>query len=355
MKLAVAGGGTGGHLFPGLAVADLARERGAFDDIVFFGSVRGIESRVVPTRGYELIAEDVEGMAGRGPVAAARALAKLARAVADAHRHLGRHEIDVVLGLGGYASASAVLAARLRRIPVVLMEQNHEPGMANRMLARVAHSVCTTFEDTARFLPTGRARLTGNPVRRELEDFSRDPEAGGLLVFGGSGGARSMNRAVASALIRLAETDSLPPVLHQTGESGYEETCERYAAAGLTVDVRPFIDDMAEAYRSARFAICRSGATTIAELEATATPAVLLPFPQAAGDHQTSNAQALEDGGAAILVRDDETAVEHLYETVRRLLGKPEELDSMGARAAALYRPGAAGAVLDVLRQAVQA
>jgi len=353
VRLAIAGGGTGGHLFPGLAVADLACEWGVASEIVFLGARRGIEARVVPARGYELVAQDLEGMAGRSPAAAAGALFKLTKAVVHARSELRRRHIDVVLGLGGYASASAVVAARLCGIPIVLMEQNHRPGMSNRVLAKLAVAVCTSFTETAEFLPAGRARLTGNPVRRELEGLVRDDDAQGLLVFGGSGGARSMNRAVSTALIRLAAERTLPPIVHQTGEIGYDETRDAYAAAGLTVDVRPFIDDMAAAYRSARLAICRSGATTVAELEATGTPALLLPFPQAAGDHQTANARALADAGAAVLIADDEGAAERLYETVRRLLDRPEELDSMGAAAAALRRPSAAAAVLDVIEQAL--
>ncbi len=352
MKLAVAGGGTGGHLFPGLAVADLARERGVARDVVFFGAQRGIESRIVPARGYELVAQPLEGMRGRSPLAAARALSILAGAVGSARRELRRREIDVVLGLGGYASASAVVAAKLAGVPVVLMEQNREPGMSNRVLSRFATHVCTSFEDTARHLPKGRARLTGNPVRMELDGLERTRPAAGLLVFGGSGGARTMNRAVAQALVRLGAERALPPVVHQTGTLSYDETCACYAQARLDVDVCVFIDDMAEAYRNARLAICRSGATTVAELEATATPSLLIPFPQAAGDHQTANARALEEAGAAVLVADDESTATRVYETVRRLLDQPESLDSMGAKASALYRPGAAAAVLDVLQQA---
>lgn len=354
MKLAVAGGGTGGHLFPGLAVADLARERGVAREIVFFGAQRGIEAHAVPGRGYELVAQDLEGMAGRGPIAAVRAVRKLGGAIAAARKELRHRDIDVLLGLGGYASAAAVIAARSCGIPIVLMEQNHRPGLSNRALSRLAVAVCTSFEETARYLPAGRARLTGNPVRAELDGLIRFADAGGLLIFGGSGGARSMNRAVCSALIRIAAERRLPPVIHQTGEFGFDETCAKYASAGLGIDVRRFIDDMAEAYRGARLAICRSGATTIAELEATGTPAVLLPFPLAAGDHQTANARALAETGAAVVIRDDDSAPDRLYETVRRLLDRPEELDSMSAAAASLRRPSAAAAVLEVLEQALE-
>jgi UDP-N-acetylglucosamine--N-acetylmuramyl-(pentapeptide) pyrophosphoryl-undecaprenol N-acetylglucosamine transferase len=351
--LAVAGGGTGGHLFPGLAVADLARDSRRWEEIVFFGAERGIEARLVPARGYELIAQPLEGMRGRSPAAALRALLRLSKSVWAARRELRRRRVDVVLGLGGYASSAAVIGARLAGVPVVLMEQNREPGLSNRMLAHLARTVCTSFADTERWLPSGRARLTGNPVRCELEVLDDTRRRDLLLVFGGSGGARSLNRAVAQALVRLASERGLPPVLHQTGEPDLAVVRETYRAAGLEVDVRPFIDDMAAAYGRARLAVCRAGATTIAELEATATPSVLVPFPHAAGDHQTANARALVEAGAARLVVDDEDSAEGLHRTLIELLDEPEKLDSMAIAAARLRRPGAAERVLRVLERAV--
>jgi UDP-N-acetylglucosamine--N-acetylmuramyl-(pentapeptide) pyrophosphoryl-undecaprenol N-acetylglucosamine transferase len=354
VRLAIAGGGTGGHLFPGLAIADLARQRGTFEQIVFFGAERGIEARLVPARGYELVAQRLEGMRGRNLGSAIRALRLLGAAVVQSRRELRRRNVDVVLGLGGYASAAAVIAARLVGVPVVLMEQNREPGLSNRALSRLATAVCTSFEDTDRWLPTGRARLTGSPVRVELESLDEARTRDMLLIFGGSGGARSMNRAVVAALIALARERSLPPILHQTGEATLDEVRTAYRDAGLEVDVRPFIDDMASAYARTRLAICRAGATTIAELEATSTPAILIPFPFAAGDHQTANARALVDAGAARLIRDDADTATSLAKTVTELLNCPKTLDSMTLAAARLRRPGAAEKVLCVIEQAAK-
>ena len=353
MRLAVAGGGTGGHLFPGLAVADLARSTGLCEEIVFFGAERGIEARLVPARGYRLIAQPIEGIRGGSPVGALRALARLVSAAFVARRELRQRRIDVVLGLGGYASSAAVVGAVLARVPVVLMEQNREPGLSNRILARLARAVCTSFGDTERWLPRGRARLTGNPVRAELETLDDARARDLLLVFGGSGGARSLNRAAARAIVRLARERELPAVLHQTGEADREEVRDAYEAAGLDVDVRPFIDDMAAAYSRARLAVCRAGATTIAELEATATPSLLVPFPHAAGDHQTANAKALVEAGAARLVVDDEGAADALYDNLAELLAEPEKLNSMIIAAARLRRPRAAERVLRVLEREV--
>ena len=352
MRLALAGGGTGGHLFPGLAVAELAAAHPEVEEIVFFGAERGIESRVVPARGFELVAQPLTGIRGGGASGAAGAVWRLARAVGQARREIVRRRIDVVIGLGGYASSAAVVGARLARVPVVLLEQNREPGMSNRWLARLAMAVCTSFEETRQYLPAGRARHTGNPVRPEIETVGAGGARDTLLVFGGSAGALSLNRAVTSALATLASRRTLPPILHQAGARGLEEVRRAYAAAGIEADVREFIDDMAGAYARARLAVCRSGATTVAELAATATPSVLVPYPHAAADHQTANARALEEAGAAELIADDQGTADRLAAALDRLLDDSERLDSMAERAASLRRPGAAARVLEIALQA---
>lgn len=359
MRIAFAGGGTGGHLFPGLAVADVARRSGKAEAIVFFGAERGIESRVIPRTGHDLVAQPLEGVRGRGALDKARALLRLAVGVARARAELKRRKIDVVVGLGGYASSAAVIAARTARIPVVLLEQNREAGLANAWLARLAAMVCTSFADTAARLPAGVARWTGNPVRAEIEDgfatLAHPRDA--LLVFGGSAGAVSINRAVVAALGQLAAAGKvrLPGrILHQAGTSGLEETRAAYRELGLAADVREFIDDMSGAYAAAKLAICRAGATTVAELTATGTPAILIPFPHAAA-HQLANARALETESAAIVVLDDATTARNLAKELGRLLASSETLDSMAAAASRIRRPGAAQRVFDVVCEVVAA
>ncbi len=354
--MAIAGGGTGGHLFPGLALAERLRDAGASNEVVFFGARRGIESRLLEPMGFELVAQDLEALHGRRPPAALRALAKLVRASVALRRELRRRRIDVVVGLGGYASAAGVLGAALARVPVVVLEQNRRPGLANRGLARLAAVVCTSFEDSSRYFPAGRCRFTGNPLRAALEpsvgkEAASDQARENLLVFGGSAGAHSLNRAVVAALARLGATIDLPPIVHQTGAADLAEVEASYRRSGIRADVRAFIDDMAAAYGHTRLAVCRAGATSIAELVATSTPAVLVPFPAAAGGHQRENAMALVDAGAAELVEDNENTAPRLAEVLESLLLDRERLNSMAERACAIARGGAADRVLDVLEE----
>ena len=250
--MAIAGGGTGGHLFPGLAVAEYALATGVAGEVVFFGAERGIESRLVPAAGYELFAQPLVGIAGGGPLGALRGLARLARAILSARSELRRRRIDVMIGLGGYASSSGVIAARLAGVPVVLLEQNRDPGLSNRTLARLAAAVCTSFEETAQRLPRAKAHFTGNPVRPGLEARAEDGSTvrDTLLVFGGSAGAVTINRAVVAALGELAAAgDTVPSVLHQTGKRGLEESEESYARLraehpGLEIDTCDVIHDI---------------------------------------------------------------------------------------------------------------
>ncbi|MFN2378145.1 MAG: glycosyltransferase, partial [Candidatus Binatia bacterium] len=311
-----------------------------------------------PKAGFELVAEKVHGIAGGSPLAALRSIGEMMAATGKARREIRRRGIDVVIGLGGYASAPAVLAARSCGVPVVLLEQNRRPGISNRALGYLATRVCTSFESTASSFPAGKSVCTGNPLRR---GFSERPPMEGrdlLLVFGGSAGARSLNRAMAAALAELVADAALlarlpggrlPPVVHQVGKPFVDEVKAAYAAAGVEVEVTAFIDDMPKMYARARLAVCRAGATSIAELIATGTPSVLVPLATAAGDHQTENARELEAAGAARVVVDDERCARSLVEALGGLLGDQGALISMSDRAAAMGRPGATERVLDLV------
>lgn len=358
MKIAVAGGGTGGHLFPGLSVAELARERDPSTEVVFFGAERGIESWAVPKAGFELVAEKVHGIAGGSAMAAVRSIGEMVGAAVRARREIRRRGINVVIGLGGYASAPAVLAARSCGVPVVLLEQNRKPGISNRALGYLATRVCTSFESTASSFPAGKSVCTGNPLRSGFA--SRPPFAGRdlLLIFGGSAGARSLNRAMASALATLAKDSELlsrlaggrlPPIVHQVGKPFVDEIGAAYAQAGIDAEVTAFIDDMPAMYARARLAVCRAGATSIAELIATGTPSVMVPLATSAGGHQLENARELETAGAARVVLDDEHCARTLAQCVAELLPSDETLGSMADRTAAMGRPGATERVLDLV------
>jgi UDP-N-acetylglucosamine--N-acetylmuramyl-(pentapeptide) pyrophosphoryl-undecaprenol N-acetylglucosamine transferase len=245
----------------------------------------------------------------------------------------------------------------LSRSPVVLLEQNREPGLANGLFARVAAAVCTSFADTAEALPGKRGRWTGNPVRAELEEAfaQRQKSRDTLLIFGGSAGAISINRAVLAALRTLGATGSatLPArIVHQAGAHGIDEVRAGYAALPAKAEVHEFIDDMAAAYAATKIAVCRAGATTVAELTATGTPAILIPFPHAAA-HQLANAMALEKDGAAVVISDGPDTAARLAAELGRLLASRERLDSMAAAAARLGRPGAAQRVLEVIGEVV--
>jgi len=347
-RILIAGGGTGGHLFPGIAVAqELRRRVGA--EVSFVGSDYGIERTAVPAAGFEVDLLPVRGLRGRGPVEVARGVGRVAKSLVGARRVLRARRPDLVVGVGGYASFPAVAAAALARIPVVLLEQNAEPGLATKVLAPFATRVCVTFPATARGLGA-RAVVTGNPVRDlaacgESRGDDRDP-AGRfrVLVFGGSAGAHRLNSVVPEALARVGRPLA---VEHQTGKTDREEVEAAYRRLGQDAEVRAFIDDMARAYARADLVVCRAGATTIAELTSLGKAAILVPFPFAAGDHQRLNGQSLVDEGAAWMVLDRELEPEALATLVRRAIDEPAATAELGRRARALGHPDAAARVVD--------
>lgn len=347
-RVLIAGGGTGGHLFPGIAVAqELRRRVGA--EVSFVGSDYGIERTAVPAAGFEVDLLPVRGLRGRGPAEVVRGVGRVAKSLVGARRVLRARRPDLVVGVGGYASFPAVAAAALSRIPVVLLEQNAEPGLATKALAPFASRVCVTFPSTARGLGP-RAVVTGNPVRdfaaaggRTTDPASPDGRFR-VLVFGGSAGAHRLNSVVPDALARVGRPLA---VEHQTGKTDRDAVEEAYRRLGLDARVRAFIDDMASAYARADLVVCRAGATTIAELTALGKAAILVPFPFAAGDHQRLNGQSLVDEGAAWMVLDRELEPDSLAATVRRAIDDEVATAEIRRRARALGHPDAASRVVD--------
>ena len=336
-------GGTGGHVFPALAVAAELRAQGV--PVVWLGTAAGLEARVVPAAGITLEHLSVRGLRGkrlRGWIAAPW---MLARAVLQARKILRRHRPRAVLGMGGYAAGPGAIAARLSGIPLLIHEQNAVAGFTNRMLAPLATRVMTGF--TGVFADSAKLEFTGNPVRAAIGQVP-PPEARHrangplrLLVLGGSQGARALNEIVPQALARLDKAQR-PEVWHQAGPKSLDEAQAAYRAAGVEARVAPFIENMAEAYEWADLAICRSGALTVAELAAVGLPAVLVPFPFAVDDHQTANARYLTEQDAAVLCQQDHLTPERLAQTLHEVLGDRDHLLTMAQRARALGRPDAA-------------
>jgi UDP-N-acetylglucosamine--N-acetylmuramyl-(pentapeptide) pyrophosphoryl-undecaprenol N-acetylglucosamine transferase len=349
----VAGGGTGGHLFPGLAVADALSQRRRCR-VTFVGSSHGIETRVVPRRGYSLRTLPVRALRGQGPVALAGSVLRLPASLFAARRMLGEIRPDLLIGVGGYASAPAVVAGWSRRTPTVLLEQNAHPGATNRVLARFADRICVSFPESAGYFPAERTILTGNPVRPPVGPAAERRAGFSVLIFGGSAGARRLNEVGVEAMALVTRAGAPPRVVHQTGEADLEWVRGRYHEEGLEADVRPFIDDMAAAYGAADLIICRAGATTLAEITALGKAALLVPYPYAADDHQRKNAESLVRGGAALMILDRELSPQHLAEAVGRLRAEPERLAAIGRAARALGRPEAADRVVDVCLELVQ-
>jgi UDP-N-acetylglucosamine--N-acetylmuramyl-(pentapeptide) pyrophosphoryl-undecaprenol N-acetylglucosamine transferase len=347
----VAGGGTGGHLFPGLATADtLARRRPA--RVTFVGSSRGIETRVVAKRGYALRTLPVRALRGQGPLGFAGSALRLPASVVSAWRLLGELEPDLLIGVGGYASGPAVVAGWARGIPTVLLEQNAHPGLTNRLLARFADRICVAFPESGAYFPPQKTIQTGNPVRPP-DPKPRDEHAGfSILLFGGSAGAHHLNEVGVEAIARLGGAGLR--ILHQTGEADLEAVRRRYREHGIEADVHAFIDDMAAAYAAADLVVCRAGATTLAELTALGKPAVLVPYPYAADDHQRKNAESLVKRGAAMMILDRELSPEGLSQAIATLRDEPLRLATMAAAARALGRPDAAERVVDVCLELVQ-
>lgn len=350
----VAGGGTGGHVFPALALGTALAARGR--TVSFAGTADGLEARVVPPAGFVFHALPGRQARGGGALRVVASLAATASGVTAAGRLLRTARPRLVVGVGGYASVATVLAARLRRIPVVLLEQNTIPGAANRLLGKVAERVCLGFEEAAPFFPSGRTVFTGNPVRPDVlaGTISHKPEGLGLLVFGGSQGAHKLNEAVLYALGTLDA--GAPPLMitHQTGTADLDLVKAGYDRLGRAARVVSFLDDMGGAYAAADVVVARAGAMSCAEITARGLPALLMPYPFAADDHQRHNAEVLARAGAALVVRDDAEAPPKVADALRGLLVEPERRARMAAASRALGRPEAAKHAADVCDELMQ-
>ncbi|MBV8905899.1 MAG: undecaprenyldiphospho-muramoylpentapeptide beta-N-acetylglucosaminyltransferase [Acidobacteriia bacterium] len=343
----MAGGGTGGHVIPALAVARELRLRG--HEVFFVGTARGMEAKLVPDAGFELKLIEVGGLNRVAFGQRMKTLVQLPLAT------LGclRYNVSTVFSMGGYVAGPPVMAALLRGVPVVVMEPNAVPGFTNRVIGRFVARALLSFSESARYFRKGRTELTGLPVREEFFRIAPKPRGPVLnvLVTGGSQGSRTLNRAARESWPLFRKAGLPVRMVHQSGTAGFEELREAFAQSGLEGEVVPFVMDMPAAFAAADLVVCRSGAGSVSELAAAGKPSILVPFPFATDDHQTRNAEALEREGAARLVRDAEFTGERLAEVVRELAETPGRLETMAEAARKLAKPGAAARAAEILEQ----
>ena len=356
MKLLLAGGGTGGHLFPAIALAEQFKLEEPQGEVLFVGTKQGLEARMLPELGWSLETIEMSGWAGRGFLAKLKVVGQLFKSLGQSRKILQSFGPDVVIGVGGYASVPTLLAAKMQGIPYLIHEQNAWPGLANRLLGRWAKRVCLSFDDADRAFHRSATVLTGNPVRAAMEACPNlDDQKTCLLVFGGSQGAQAINRAIVAALPSLAEWRGKLKIIHQTGEQGYEETLQGYRGIDWQdAEVTPFIKEMANAYARATLIVCRAGATTLAELTACGRPAILVPYPHAAAGHQSINARAMAARGAAMTLEEADLTPERLATLINGLLHDRTSIKTMASAARGLARRGASARLLQECRAVLE-
>jgi UDP-N-acetylglucosamine--N-acetylmuramyl-(pentapeptide) pyrophosphoryl-undecaprenol N-acetylglucosamine transferase len=352
LRVLIAGGGTGGHLYPGIALAREVLRRQPDAVVTFVGTASGIEARVVPREGFQLDLIRVAGLKGKSPAQVMKGMALLPLAAVDAWRVISRRRPDVVVGVGGFASGPALMLAALRGYPTLLLEQNALPGLTNRLLARVVRAAAVTFEDSLRHFP-GIGFVAGNPVRpeffrdsQEANDRSASPPAAArVLIFGGSQGAHAINVAMVAAAPRLASAGI--SVTHQTGERDVALVRDAYNRAGLPARVEAFLYEMDREMTAADLVVCRSGATTLSELAAAGRPAILVPLPTATDDHQQKNADVVARTGAAIVIDERQLTGDALADAVLGIVSDATRRGTMAAAARALAKADAAARIAD--------
>ena len=360
MKVLIAGGGTGGHLFPGIALAEEITTRQKGNEVIFVGTERGLEATTVPKLGYELKLIDVSGLKRQGLIKTLMGLLRLPRSFFQAFKILHDFKPDMAVGVGGYASGPVILVAALLRIPSAVLEQNTVPGITNRILARFVARVFTTFEFSEAFFPKRKVMSLGNPIRKQLlENFlrSREPtpaDAFKVLVLGGSQGAHAVNLRMIEAAGHLGELDQNIQIFHQTGSRDHELVSRGYAELGIDAEAVPFIEDMSSAYRRADLIVARAGATTIAEIQVAKKASILVPFPYAADNHQELNAQSMVEAGASIMMVERELDGPKLAEAIRELYDHRDKLAAMEVAASRAGRPEAAREIVDACSELIR-
>ncbi|MGC1618114.1 MAG: undecaprenyldiphospho-muramoylpentapeptide beta-N-acetylglucosaminyltransferase [Candidatus Acidiferrum sp.] len=353
MKLLIAGGGTGGHVFPALAIAQEWLSRGKEREVVLVGTERGIEMKLVPQAGLPLETLRVAGLKGKGGVTLVKNLLMLGPAMLDARRVLRKHKPVAAFGVGGYAAGPMLLATWLSRVPNVIFEPNAEPGLTNRLLAKLSKRIATGYEISAQAWEK-KAVVTGCPVRAEF--FSIAPRKPAkpfrLLVTGGSQGALPINRALVDAMDRLALRKNDLSIVHQTGERDYNAVRTAYARREINAEVAPFLTNMAERFAWADVIVCRAGAITAAEIAAAGRAAIFIPFGAATDSHQLRNAQEMQRAGAGRLIPEQELTAERLTSEIFSLVDQPDQIEKQSNAAKAVARRNATRDIVNLIEEA---
>ena len=358
MKVLIAGGGTGGHLYPGVALAEEITTRQPGNHVLFVGTARGIEARVVPELGFPIRFIDVIGLKGKGILGMIRGLLQVPVAFMQSIRILREFRPDVAIGVGGYASGPVMLAAFLMRLPTAILEQNTVPGITNRVLSRFVDAVYVMFESTAVQFPRRKVQALGNPIRRQLLDnFLRskiETAKFTILVLGGSQGAHALNLRMIEAVEYLKPIWGDIRVMHQTGESDKELVLKGYKELGFAADVSAFIDDMSSAYRQSDLVVCRAGATTLAEVMVAKKASILIPYPYAADNHQELNARSMVGAGASKMLLEREFDGKRLAEEITALFKDRDLMARMVQSASRTGRPEAAREIVDACVELIE-
>jgi UDP-N-acetylglucosamine--N-acetylmuramyl-(pentapeptide) pyrophosphoryl-undecaprenol N-acetylglucosamine transferase len=347
MRAILAGGGTGGHVIPAIAIAQELKKL-CDAEVIFVGTARGMENRLVPAAGFPLRLIRIGALNRVSFKTRLKTFSDLPKSVLDSRRILSEFQPDVVIGVGGYASGPVMMAAVLSRLPTLVFEPNYVPGFANRLVARWVSGAAVHFEETGRYFR--RCKVTGVPVRQAFFEIPQkaEHEPPTLLVFGGSQGAHAINEVVRHSVATLRTRIPDIQVIHQTGERDFSDAETSYSGLGSWVEVHRFIDNMPSFFGRADLILCRSGASTVAEITAAGKPAIFVPFPRAADDHQKRNAEALERAGAAVMLEESKLNPESFVETVSSLLSDRSRLNSMSTAAKKLSHPNAAREIAEM-------
>jgi UDP-N-acetylglucosamine--N-acetylmuramyl-(pentapeptide) pyrophosphoryl-undecaprenol N-acetylglucosamine transferase len=354
--LMIAGGGTGGHIYPAIAIAHAYVARDASRKVIFVGTQRGLEKTIVPKAGFPLEFIDVAGLKGMHGFNLVRNLARLPLGFVQAWQHVGRHRPNVVLGVGGYSSGPVLVAAKLRGIPTIIHDANAFPGLANRVLARWVTTVAAAFAEALPRMKRSDGVVTGNPIRQEFFDLGARPRVAKtdgrlrLLVFGGSQGSRVLNEAMSGALLFLAKLKDRLEIVHQTGPNDLQKVQDTYRQSSF-VDARvvPYLDPIADEIAAADLVVSRAGAMTIGELAAIGRAAILIPFALATNNHQELNARVVEKAGGAVVITESELSPERLAGSISEVLADPQRAERMGSSARQLATPDATKSIVDLI------